>query len=207
MTLEEIEARHPELIPALRAHPHVGWLLEVGKDGGCARPRRSSLPHRRPDRGQGSARALLSDRGRAPPPDGRLRRRRGHHGRELLRTAARRGLRVRRAHLLPRWPGGPQTRPFILYPSSFAIPDEPIIGAASVHSVLRRWREQLQNGVEARVGTRARNRDRPRRRCSRHNGDPARATPSPEGSYFSDGDCASASSACSRPASRSSPAS
>ena len=27
LTLEEIEERHPELIPALRSHPHVGWLL------------------------------------------------------------------------------------------------------------------------------------------------------------------------------------
>ena len=27
LTLEEIESRHPRLIPALRAHPHVGWLL------------------------------------------------------------------------------------------------------------------------------------------------------------------------------------
>ena len=27
MTLEEIDARHPDLLPALRAHPHVGWLL------------------------------------------------------------------------------------------------------------------------------------------------------------------------------------
>ena len=27
LTLEEIEARHPRLLPALREHPHVGWLL------------------------------------------------------------------------------------------------------------------------------------------------------------------------------------
>src|SRR5207244_9410325 len=27
LTLEEIEARHPRLLPALRDHPHVGWLL------------------------------------------------------------------------------------------------------------------------------------------------------------------------------------
>ena len=27
LTLEELDARHPELVPALRAHPHVGWLL------------------------------------------------------------------------------------------------------------------------------------------------------------------------------------
>src|SRR5206468_1991589 len=27
LTLEEIERRHPQLLPALRNHPHVGWLL------------------------------------------------------------------------------------------------------------------------------------------------------------------------------------
>ena len=27
LTLEEIEERHPRLLPALREHPHVGWLL------------------------------------------------------------------------------------------------------------------------------------------------------------------------------------
>src|SRR6185369_5702373 len=27
LTLEEIEARHPQLLSALRNHPHVGWLL------------------------------------------------------------------------------------------------------------------------------------------------------------------------------------
>src|SRR6185503_16052152 len=27
LTLEEIEERHPELLPALRRHQHVGWLL------------------------------------------------------------------------------------------------------------------------------------------------------------------------------------
>ena len=27
LTLEEIEQRHPRLIPALRSHPHIGWIL------------------------------------------------------------------------------------------------------------------------------------------------------------------------------------
>jgi hypothetical protein len=39
--------------------------------------------------------------------------------------------------------GGPQTRPFLLYPSALSLPDEPIIGAASVNLVLRGWRAQL----------------------------------------------------------------
>ena len=43
--------------------------------------------------------------------------------------------------------GGPQTRPFILYPSKLTLPDEPIIGAASVHELLRGWRQSLQGNA------------------------------------------------------------
>ena len=35
LTLEEIEERHPQLIPALRAHPHVGWLLVRSAERGA----------------------------------------------------------------------------------------------------------------------------------------------------------------------------
>ena len=35
LTLEEIEARHPELLPALRSHPHVGWLLVRSSEHGA----------------------------------------------------------------------------------------------------------------------------------------------------------------------------
>ena len=34
LTLEEIEERHPKLLPALRAHPHVGWLLVRSSEHG-----------------------------------------------------------------------------------------------------------------------------------------------------------------------------
>ena len=34
LTLEEMQARHPRLIPALREHPHVGWLLVRSEEHG-----------------------------------------------------------------------------------------------------------------------------------------------------------------------------
>ena len=55
LTLEEIDERHPELLAALRDHPHVGWLLVrssergpvvLGRDGG-----------ERPLHGSGASRA------------------------------------------------------------------------------------------------------------------------------------------------------
>ena len=53
LTLEEIDERHPRLIPALREHPHIGFLLVRSRDHGpvvlgCTwRP----LPRRRSRRG------------------------------------------------------------------------------------------------------------------------------------------------------------
>jgi hypothetical protein len=45
--------------------------------------------------------------------------------------------------------GGPQTRPFILAPPRFELPDEPILGAAAVHGLLADWRRALQGPAAA----------------------------------------------------------
>ena len=47
--------------------------------------------------------------------------------------------------------GGPQTRPFILYPVELPVPDQPIIGAAGVHALLTGWRSLLK-GTPQTVG-------------------------------------------------------
>src|SRR6185436_10112276 len=41
--------------------------------------------------------------------------------------------------------GGPQTRGFILSPSHLPEPDQPILGAAAVHDLLWSWRSLLQS--------------------------------------------------------------
>ena len=43
--------------------------------------------------------------------------------------------------------GGPQTRPFILYPVELPAPETPVVGAASVHGLLTGWRNLLQGEV------------------------------------------------------------
>ena len=40
--------------------------------------------------------------------------------------------------------GGPQTRPFVLFPVELAAPEAALVGAASVHGVLTGWRRDLQ---------------------------------------------------------------
>jgi hypothetical protein len=48
--------------------------------------------------------------------------------------------------------GGPQTRPFILYPPGLPEPAAPILGAAAVHALLSGWRATLQVDTAAEPG-------------------------------------------------------
>ena len=60
LTLEEMNERHPDLIPALRNHPHVGWLLVRSSEHGPV-VLGGDGTHYLADgqgRGRGSARAL-----------------------------------------------------------------------------------------------------------------------------------------------------
>ena len=45
--------------------------------------------------------------------------------------------------------GGPQTRPFLLYPTSLALPEGDIVGAATVNGILLDWRRQLNGSAPA----------------------------------------------------------
>ncbi len=40
--------------------------------------------------------------------------------------------------------GGPQTRPFVLYPAELPLSPEPLVGAASVNRLFLDWRAALQ---------------------------------------------------------------
>ncbi len=39
--------------------------------------------------------------------------------------------------------GGPQAFPFVLVPSDWAVPDQPIVGAEAMHQWMRRWLKDL----------------------------------------------------------------
>ena len=67
LTMEEIEQRHPRLLPALREHPHVGWLLVRSAEHGpvaLGRDGANYLAEGRVD-GRGPAGAVLADGGAA----------------------------------------------------------------------------------------------------------------------------------------------
>ena len=66
LTLEEIEERHPKLIPALREHPHVGWLLVRSRRAGAVALGARGVHHLADGtrRGRGPAGAFLAERAR-----------------------------------------------------------------------------------------------------------------------------------------------
>ena len=152
LTLEELNERHPELIPALRAHPHVGWLLVRSSEHGPL---------------------ALGARGTHYLTDGRVE---GddplapfspHAPQHLLRTDGfehvadimvgsfydpelDEGCAFEELISFHGGIGGFQTRPFILHPARLEVPPGPILGAASVHGILTGWRRQLQRRPDRR---------------------------------------------------------
>ena len=141
LTREEIDAAHPDLIPALRAHPHIGWLLVRSADGPLVLGPRGTH-HLGSGRVEGedplsgfpptAARHLVRADGFAHAADITV----GSFYDPVLEE----GCAFEELISFHGGLGGPQTRPFILYPASFTPPPEQIIGAAAVHEVLSGWR-------------------------------------------------------------------
>ena len=104
LSAEEIQERHPNLIPALSAHPHIGFLLMHSAQHGPIAVGSGGTHYLATGRidGDGPARALLLQCRRTPAAHRRIRARRRHHGQQLLRPRPRTGLRIRRADLVPR---------------------------------------------------------------------------------------------------------
>jgi hypothetical protein len=155
LTLEDLDERHPRLIPTLREHPHIGWLLVrsgehgavvlgpsganyldedrvVGEDPLAAFSATASVHLRRTD-GFAHVADIMIGSFYDPMVD------EGCAFEELISFHG--GL------------GGPQTRPFVLAPPRLALPAEPIVGAAAVHALLSGWRRDLQDPASAPVTT------------------------------------------------------
>ena len=132
MTLEEIDARHPKLIPALREHQHVGFVLVRSADGAVVLGPRGT--HRLADghvEGEDpladfsprAAQHLLRADGFQHCPDLYVN---SFYDPELDQGCAFEELISFHGGL-----GGPQTRPFLLVPAELPLPDAPIVGAAA----------------------------------------------------------------------------
>ena len=146
LTLEELDERHPRLLATLREHPHVGWLLVRSSERGPVV--------------LGSAGAHYLAEGTVEGEDP-LAAFSPHAPRHLLRTDGfphvadimvgsfydpdlEEGCAFEELISFHGGLGGPQTRAFILHPVGLPLPDDAIVGAEHVHTVLSGWRERLQ---------------------------------------------------------------
>jgi uncharacterized membrane protein YvlD (DUF360 family) len=146
LMLEEIDKQHPELIPTLRAHPDIGWLLVRSEEFGpvVLGPRGT---HYLDDGTMDGEDPLASFSPNAP--------------RHVLRTDGfahvadivvgsfydpdlEQGCAFEELISFHGGLGGPQTRPFVLAPVELTFPDQRIVGAAGVHDLLAGWRAALQ---------------------------------------------------------------
>ena len=148
LTLEEIQDRHPRLVPTLRQHRHVGFLLANSADHGPV-----AL-------GDGGVRYLLDGRVEGNDPLCGFSENAPQH---LVRSIGfedapdlfvnsfydeqvDEGCAFEELISFHGGLGGSQTRAFILAPTTLPLPAKPIVGAAQVHVVLAGWRKLLNVG-------------------------------------------------------------
>jgi uncharacterized membrane protein YvlD (DUF360 family) len=148
LTLEEIEARHPRLLPALREHPHIGWILVRSAEHGAVALGRDGARYLADGRVEGkdplvpfSPNAAVHLARTDQFPDVADLMIGSFYDPQLDEGCAFEELISFHGGL-----GGLQTRPFVLFPASLPSPDEPLVGAASIHALLRGWRQALQSG-------------------------------------------------------------
>ena len=147
LTLDELDERHPDLLAALRSHPHVGWLLVRSSEHGAVALGANGAHYLADGRVDGED-PLAAFSPNAP--------------RHLLRTdgfvhvadimvgsfydpSLDEGCAFEELISFHGGLGGLQTRPFLLYPDTLPLPDEPLVGAASVHRLLVGWRRLLND--------------------------------------------------------------
>jgi uncharacterized membrane protein YvlD (DUF360 family) len=146
LTREEIDDRHPGLLPALRAHPHVGWLLVRSREQGPLVLGPRGTLHL--DTGVVEGEDPLAVFG--PGAAGHLRRTDGFaHCADVMvgsfyEPALDEACAFEELISFHGGLGGPQTRPFLLVPPSLPLPERPVVGAEAVHRLLAGWRRLLQ---------------------------------------------------------------
>ena len=149
LTMEEIDERHPALIPALRAHPHVGWLLVSSAEQGPVALGAHGAHYLRDGRVEGedplapfsptAARHLLRTDGFPHVADIVAN---SFYDEQLDEGCAFEELISFHGGM-----GGPQTRGTLLHPVGLPAPDESILGAEELHRVLWGWRAKLQGAA------------------------------------------------------------
>jgi uncharacterized membrane protein YvlD (DUF360 family) len=146
LTREEIDELHPKLIPTLQHHPHIGWVLVRSAEHGALVLGPAGERHLETGRIEGEDPLAAFSPTAATHL---LRTDRFEHVADLMigsfyDPVLDEGCAFEELISFHGGLGGPQTRPFILYPPRLPDPAEPILGAAAVHGLLSGWRATLQ---------------------------------------------------------------
>ena len=151
LTREEIDERHPRLLPALAAHPHVGWLLVRSSNHGAVAIGSDGVRHLE----DGSVDGIDPLACFSPNAAGHLMRTDGFSNVADVMVGSfydpdlDEGCAFEELISFHGGLGGPQTEPFILHPARLPVPDEPIVGAEAVNTLLRAWRASLSGTAPA----------------------------------------------------------
>jgi uncharacterized membrane protein YvlD (DUF360 family) len=147
MTFEQIQTAHPDLVLGLKDHPGIGFLLVRSETQGDIVVGKAGVHYLRDDKVEGidpltdfgpnAAMHLRRESSFSNCPDIVVNTRYDPATQELA------GFENQVSH--HGGLGGPQNHPFILRPVALPHDGSAIIGAESVHHLLRSWREQVQN--------------------------------------------------------------
>jgi uncharacterized membrane protein YvlD (DUF360 family) len=153
LSREEIDARYPRLIPGLTAHPEIGFVLVrqsagtsvVLGNGGSLDLATGDVVGEDPlaPFGPRAREQVAEVDGYTTVADLMVNSRYDPGLEEVAafedQVSSHGGL------------GGPQTHPFLLYPSELPAPTEPIFTSPAMHRVLKRWLTELGHGAERRT--------------------------------------------------------
>ncbi len=146
LTREEIDERHPDLLPAISSHPHVGWVLVRSAEHGPVVLGPRGTRYLADDRVEGEDPLAPF----SPTAADHLRRTDGFpHAADITVGSfydpqLDEGCAFEELICFHGGIGGPQTRATLLHPVDLPYPDEPIVGAETLHGVLWGWRAALQ---------------------------------------------------------------
>ncbi|HEY1592638.1 MAG TPA: phage holin family protein [Solirubrobacteraceae bacterium] len=146
LTLEEIDERHPRLLVALREHPHIAFALVHSAARGPTVLAADGIRYLDESRIEGTD-PLQGFSSNAA--DHLIRTDTFEHAPDILVNSfydaeLEQGCAFEELISFHGGLGGPQTRPFILYPVELPMPTRRIVGAAAVHDLISGWRWALQ---------------------------------------------------------------
>jgi len=146
MTYEQIQETYPDLLLGLVKHPGIGFALVNSRDNGPMVLGKEGIHFLSDGKVEGedplkpfgpnAAMHLMRENGFSSCPDILLNTTYDPQTQELP------GFENQVSH--HGGIGGPQCHPFLLYPASLSVGNDPIMTAVDLHKVLRGWRKQVQ---------------------------------------------------------------